>query len=173
MGCASRRAFLTSAAAVGAVALIGATATAAALQPDPVFAAIERHRRAYQDYMDNLGEDEIEALVPAARRRSSLIDAVHGNPDWQIEGDDPRWIAHVETAIRTGDEHENASVALVSSEVLSLTGVIALLEYVASVEAKDPEGWPLGLIDDNDKRHTWHFFLMEHVAAALTGMVRA
>lgn len=72
---------------------------------DPILAAIERHRRAYHDWMNGFGEDEIEAAVPQARRQSSLVDGLHGDPDWQVAEDDPRWIAHIETACRTGIGH--------------------------------------------------------------------
>ena len=111
--------------------------------------------------------------MPPERRQSSLVRALHGDPDWQVAGDDPQWIAHIETACRTCAEDEAAAIALVSSEILSLAGAVALLEYAASAEAKDPECWPRHLVDDNDKRRTWHFFLMEHVAAKLAGMVQA
>ena len=161
----TRRHFLTVAA--GAAVATAAPATAAPAEPDPIYATIERHRRAYQDYLDNVGEDEIEAAVPAEHRLSSLVGALHGRPDWQVPGDDPRWIAHVETAVRTSDELENAAIALVSSENLTLAGALALLQYAADVEAKDGDVWPCGLADDDDKQHSWHFFLMEQVAAAL------
>src|SRR5882757_3885718 len=92
----TRRRFLSQAAAVAA----GGAAVGMALPlpvsagdsgrvPDPIFAAIDRHRRAYQDYIDNLGEDEIEEAVPEERRRSNLVDAMFGEPDWQVAGDDP------------------------------------------------------------------------------------
>ena len=176
----TRRSFLAHAAAVAAGgAVLGAalplpvSAEASERVPDPILAAIDRHRRAYRDWMDNCGEDEIEAIVQPERRQSSLVAALHGNPDWQVAGDDPRWIAHIETACRTGAEDEAAALALVSSEILSLAGAVALLEYAASVEARGPEAWPLDLVDDNGKRRTWHFFLMEHAAAKLAGMVQA
>ena len=82
--------------------------------------------------MDSRGEDEIEDIVPHARRQSSLIGALHGDPDWQVAGDDPRWLAHIETTCRTGAEHEAAAMALVSLETLSLAGAVALLEWRAS-----------------------------------------
>ena len=61
--------------------------------------------------MDGMGEDEIEDLVPRERRQSNLIGAIHGDTDWQVAGDDPRWIAHIENAVRTGIEHEAATLA--------------------------------------------------------------
>jgi hypothetical protein len=173
----SRRGFLVQAAGVAA----GGAALGMALPlpvsagdsqrvPDPILAAIERHRRAYQDWMDNMGEDEIEDAVPSECRQSSLVGALYGDPDWQVAGEDPRWLAHIETACRTTTAREDAAIALVSFDTLSLAGVVALLEYVASVEAKDPESWP-DLADDDGSIRNWHFFLVERLAEALPGMV--
>lgn len=142
----------------------------AAEATDPIFAAIDRHRRAYQEWMDSHGEDEIEDAVPSERRQSTYYGAVHGDPDWRVEGDDPRWIAHIETAIRCGDEHTDASIALVSFETISLAGAVALLEYVASLEAKDPESWP-DLLDDDGKTRSWHYFLIAGLAETLCDLM--
>ena len=101
---------------VGA-ALTGTAIPAVAAGPaDPIFAAIERHRRAYKELNDNLGEDDIEAAVPEERRRSNIVAAIFGEPDWRVEGDDPRWIAHIETACRTHAENDDLAIALVSCE---------------------------------------------------------
>jgi len=142
-------------------------AAAAAAEPDLIFAAIERHRRAYQDWFNSLGEDEIEAAVPEKRRRSCLVAALHGDPNWRVPGDDPAWISHIETACRVTEEMEDASVELVSFDNISLPGAVALLSYAASVEAKDRDVWPTDMVDDDDKSRSWHFFLMEGIAAAL------
>jgi hypothetical protein len=91
---------------------LAVSAEASKRVPDPILAAIERHRIAYREWMDSHGEDEIEALVPEPRRQSSFCGALHGNPDWKVAGDDPRWIAHIDTACRAGAEHDEASRAL-------------------------------------------------------------
>jgi len=169
----SRRRFLAQAAGVAA----GGAALGMALPPpvsagdservpDPILAAIERHRRAYREWMAGFGEDEIEAAVPSSRRHSSLVDALHGHPDWQVEGDDPRWIAHIENACRTDNEHYLAAMELVSFDTISFSGAVALLEYVASVEAKDPEGWP-DFRDDDGRIRDFHYFLTSNLAACL------
>jgi hypothetical protein len=72
--------------------------------------------------------------------------------------DDPRWIAHIEAACRTYKGCDDSAIALASCDDLTVAGAAALLEYVASMEARDPETWPTDLVDDNDKRRTWHFF---------------
>jgi hypothetical protein len=152
-------------------AIAGTAIPPAAAEPnDPIFAAIERHRRAYRDWMDGMGEDEIEAAVPRERRQSSLHGGLFGGPDWQVAGDDPRWIAHIEDARRTSIEHEAAAMALVSFDAISLAGAVALLEYVASVEAKDPEAWPDFEVEDGRIRD-WHYFLTANLATALGAAV--
>jgi len=100
-------------------------------------------------------------------------------PKWATQdsprrrGDDPRWIAHIETACRTGIEHEAAAMALVSIDTISVSGAVALLEHVASIEAKDCGAWP-DLVDQEDgKSHSWHYFLIANLAAALTVGVAA
>jgi len=124
----SRRGFLARAAAVAASgAALGmalplpVSAETPERVPDPILEVIERHRRAYHAWMDGMGEDEIEARVPRERRQSNLIGAIHGDADWQVAGDDPRWIAHIENAVRTGIEHEAAALALVDFETISLS----------------------------------------------------
>lgn len=170
----SRRGFLAQAAVVAA----GGAALGVALPlpvaagspervPDPIYAAIERHRRAYQDWMDNLGEDEIEAAVPRELRKSDLVGALHGDSDWQVAGDDPRWIAHIETACRVDTENADAAIELVSFDSISLAGAVALLKYVATVEAKDPGAWPADLMTVDNVRRSWHFFLIDSLSRAL------
>jgi hypothetical protein len=161
---------LSRRAALAGLALLPAAGPAMAdSSADPIFAAIERHRRAYQEYMDNCGEDEIEALVPKEKRRSCMSGALHGEPDWQVAGDDPRWIAHIETVCRTSDEEEDAAIALLNSPNLSTASAAALLRHVMVQETKDCNCWEWhsDLYDDNDNRRSFYFFVMEKVADAL------
>jgi hypothetical protein len=59
------------------------------------------------------------------------------------------------------------AIALVSNDTLSLGGAVALLDHVASVEAKDPEAWPSDLVDDDGERRTWHYFLIANLSDCL------
>lgn len=172
----TRRGFLggtVAALAAGTAVNVAALATIhpAAAASDPILGAIERHRRAYQDWVDNLGTDEIEAAVPRERRQSNLVGALYDDPDWRVAGDDPRWIAHIETAVRTSREMDAASIALVSNDSLSLGGAVALLDYVAEFEAKDHEGWPANLVDGDGELQTFHYFLIENLAYCLSDLV--
>ena len=64
-------------------------------------------------------------------------------------------------------------MALVSIDTISVSGAVALLEHVASIEAKDCGAWP-DLVDQEDgKSHSWHYFLIVNLAAALTAGVAA
>ena len=69
-----------------------------------------------------------------------------------------------------GEAETDAAIALVSTENLSRDGALALLRYAKEMEAKDSGCWPDELYDDNDKRRTWHFFLMEQIAEALSSI---
>lgn len=170
----SRRGFLAKAAVVAAggaalgVALpLPVSAGSPERVPDPILATIERHRRAYRDWMDSYGEDELEDLIPEARMQSSLCKALYRDPDWKIEGDDPRWIAHIENACRTSAEHDEASIALVSFDTITVAGAAALLDYVKDHDAKDWESWPELEDPETGRLHSWHYFLAANLADAM------
>jgi len=105
--------------------------------------------------------------IPKECRKPSFHDAMFGDEEWRVPTDAPAWIAHIEEGCAAYKEEIDASIALVSSENLSRAGALALLQYAMEVEAKDSECWPDELYDDNGKRRTWHFFLMEKIAGAL------
>ncbi|MCK1447247.1 hypothetical protein IVB34_40185 [Bradyrhizobium sp. 2] len=138
----SRRAFLgTAVLAAAGAAFSAGDGLAVESEPDPIFAAIERHRAAYAAYDATLGEDELEAEIPFQLRQSSFHDAERGLPGWRVETDDPKWIAHIEDQGRTWREEQEAAAALVSTDDLSLAGAVALLAYARDREDRgDP--WP-------------------------------
>jgi hypothetical protein len=172
----SRRRFLVQAAGVAAGgAALGMAmplpAPAATPQgvPDPILAAIERHRAAFDAHTATLGEDELEAAILPERRLSAFYNARFGDADWRVETDDPAWIAHIEESCRAGDEEDAAAAALISVEDLSPAGAIALLNYALYHEERG-ESWP-NLEDESGKLRSWHFFLLELLAGALPGIV--
>lgn len=135
--------------------------------PDQVFAAIERHKLAYERHVASLGEDELEATIPQERRKSSFHDAMFAEEDWRVATDDPAWIAHIEESCSAYEAEIDAAIALVSTEDLTRAGATALLQYASDLEAKDRKCWPDELFDDDGKRRSWHFFLMKQVVSAL------
>jgi hypothetical protein len=104
----SRRAVLTGIATAPALAgstLTLAGATALSLRPDPIFAAIERHRATWAELNT---------------RCSALSDA--GTPEAEAELD------------RIMDADGEAAGELAGTEPMTLAGAIALLRYVAECD---------------------------------------
>jgi hypothetical protein len=54
------------------------------LAADPVFAAIEAHKRAYDELAVHIvREDQLCDAIPEDRRRSDHYECMEGNPDWK------------------------------------------------------------------------------------------
>ena len=164
-----RRAFLTSAAAVSAAAMIGTTA-AVALQPDPVFAAIEAHKAAVAATSAAVGlHSALDEKLPIEKCRSSVT-------AWGEEivaTDDARWIDAERAVMRSYHTQDDAACELVTVRATTLAGVLALLQYATAADV-DGMGWPTDLVSDDGKlTRSWHYFLAERVAATLAGMVQA
>jgi hypothetical protein len=111
--------------------------------------------------------DELEDTIPEEHRKSNFYDARFGDEDWRVPTDDPAWIAHFEESCAAHEAGNDAAIAPVSTENLTRAGAVGLLRYALELEATDSRCWPDGLVDDNNKRRSWHFFLMEKVAGAL------
>jgi hypothetical protein len=161
-----RRAFLTRAA--GTLVFAATAGTALGGTTDPIFAAIENHKAAYNNVSALVSEhSQLERILPHDKRQSR-VDV------WReeiVETDDPRWI-ETERAIHNAfDAETDASCVLVSICPTTIAGVIALLRYANAVD-KDGEAWPRELAsDDGTKTRSWHYFLIEVIAEALPGMV--
>ena len=159
----SRRTFLSTAvfAAAGA-ALSTGDGLAVESEPDPIFAAIERHRAAYAAYDATLGEDELEAEIPFRLRQSNFFDAQRSDPDWRVPTDHPDWISHIEESIRAQEEEQEAAAALLSTDDLSPAGAVALLAYARDREDRgDP--WP------DFEEGSWSYLMLRAVVEALGG----
>ena len=89
-----------------------------------------------------------------------------------METDDPRWI-ETERAIHNAfDAETDAACVLVSICPTTMAGIIALLRYA---NAADNDGGLAAQLqsDDGTKTRSWHYFLIEVVAEALSGLVSA
>lgn len=138
----SRRAFLETAIFAAASATLSAgDGLAVESKPDPIFAAIERHRAAYAAYDATLGEDELEERIPFELRQSSFFDAQRGDPDRRVPTDHPDWIAHIEESCRASLEEQEAASELLSTDDLSPAGAVALLAYARDREDRG-DSWP-------------------------------
>jgi hypothetical protein len=92
----SRRQLLLAGPAV-AVSLGAGTGIVGGALADPIFAAIEDHKRAYDAFAAYaVSNDKLCDVIPQDRRRSEHFDCMQGDPNWAKAGDDPAWIESVE-----------------------------------------------------------------------------
>lgn len=142
-------------------------ATSAAIAADPIFAAIEAHKAATVALDTEIKlHSRLERELPRERRRSSVT--AHGEEI--VETDDPHWVESERAVWRTYEAQDDAACELVSVQATTMAGVIALLQYAADADT-DGMGWPVDLQSDDGKlTRSWHYFLAESVAAAMTKM---
>jgi hypothetical protein len=145
---------------VGA-ATVATARPVAAVEPDPIFAAIEAHKAAYMVHEATVGrysdfERELQANDRLQRDRR--------HEDERQRGED------IEAAIdEAHDATTDAAVALVNIRPTTEAGLLALLSYAITADI-DGEVRPRSLDSDDSRDITrpWHFFLIENVAAAIT-----
>jgi hypothetical protein len=173
----SRRGFLVQAAAVTAAgAALGASlplpaSPAAAAQScdaeaDPIFAAIESHRRAVAAHGEAVGiENSLEESLPDEQRQSRM-------KVWEktiVETDDPSWIAAVQTRWEASESMDDLAIDLLNTEPTTVAGIEALLRYFADQE----EGlFPDNASDDDGSEETFGTYLVRHAADALRKIAR-
>jgi hypothetical protein len=130
MRTASRRAVLSGIASAPTLA-----ASALATEPNPVLAAIEGHRRAvvvFEAVIDEVRELE-DSILP--ERRTSIAMEPNCDADLEINpNDDPLWQDHCKRYQVTITELDNAAYGLCKVQLSSITGLVALCEYVTSRE---------------------------------------
>lgn len=167
----SRRGFLAQAAVAAAGGAAAGMAlplpvSAGALErvPDPILAAIERHKAAYVAHCAAVERHSVLENELPRELRQSLITV------WDteiIETDDPRWIQSERDTMACMDAADDIACELVSLEPTTIGGVIALLQYADDFEARGDE-WPDHLVDpETDKPGHWRRFLCRNVTAAL------
>lgn len=129
--------------------------------PDPVLAAIQAHKTAYDAYGAAIDRNEaVGASLPADKRRSN-------DNRWEeeiYETDDPRWIESEREVVRTSSEADRLAVGLLSIVPTTLIGLIAIVEY-AVVHDVDGVHWPDNLDDDDTqgRQRSWQHFLLQNV----------
>lgn len=142
---------------------------ASAAPIDPIFAAIERHKKAYQ------------LSMLAARIRSDTIDA-----SWHPEYDPVKRAAVMDAESSADDEADDAADALTSIRPTTMAGVLALIHYVEAFNAGafflEPDStetvsdWQSGPIfwpryeDDQDDVSMFGFAILANVRSALEAM---
>jgi hypothetical protein len=168
----SRRGFLAQAAVAAAAgaalgaslplpALPVASAQSSGVEADPIFAAIEAHRRAVATHDETVGtESVLEVGLPADRTRSRV-------KAWEetiVEGDDPRWVAAVRTRWNASELMDDVAIDLLNTQAATVAGVEALLRYFA---AQEDALFPEEVTDDDGSVVTFRSCLLRHAADAL------
>jgi hypothetical protein len=143
----TRRAMLAGAAALPALGAPGSLAAA----PDPIFAAIERYRKAYADEGAAIdAECELANLLPEDRSTWSW----HVSETRPPEGtqDAPEWIEVQLAQMRTGIEVGRAYARLVETVPTTAAGLVALTNFIKSEQEAgrglDCSVWT-GEVDEN------------------------
>jgi hypothetical protein len=173
----SRRGFLVQAAGVAAAgAALGAglplpassslTLPGLDAEADPIFAAIEAHRKAIAAHSEAVGtEGALEESLPDDQQRSVLT-------VWReeiVETDDPSWIAAVQTRWEASESMDDLAINLLNTEPTTVAGVDALLRYFADQE----EGlFPEKVNHDDGSEGAFGAFLVRHAADALRKIAR-
>jgi hypothetical protein len=168
----SRRGFLVQAAGVAAAgAAIGAglplpgpldaTAPSRATESDPMFAAIEAHRRAITAHGDAVSaESALEQSLPDDRRRSVIT-------MWEetiVKSDDPRWPAALRARSEASISMDDLAIELLNIEATTVAGIEALLRYFADQEEAL---FPDDVSNDDGSEETFGACLVRHAADAL------
>jgi hypothetical protein len=112
---------------------------------DPIFAAIEVHRRAENEFSAAVERlSELENELPKERRRSDVNMGVLAI----VSGDDPRWVEAQKTVVTTCKTTDEAATQLLNTRPTTLAGVVAVLRYAYDYERRGSE-FPGGY-DDGD-----------------------
>jgi len=143
----SRRSLVTSAAALPALAVLAIAST----EPDPIFAAIERHRSAYSEW-------------------SAAVEV------WSLLlSDDPRYPAAELATEEKSSLKADAVDDLVTIYPTTAGGVVALLKYYSEHASLDNGTyWPDFLDDETfDRDEGYGATLAHHAARALERIIRS
>jgi hypothetical protein len=128
----SRRTIVGAAASLPAASL---PAVAAALEPDPIYAAIEARKQTQQRHED----------FCVARRR---YQGSHRQPNGMLP-DDERNDWFEEQSMVASFAERDATISLFSTKPATIAGAVALLKYVLEIEIRDPDF--LEVSDDDDR----------------------
>jgi hypothetical protein len=173
----SRRHFLVQAAGVAAGgAALGAglplpasparPAQSSDAEADPIFAAIEAHRRAVAAHGEAVEiEMAVEESLPDNQTQSRMT-------VWRetiVETDDPSWVAAIRTRWETSNSMDDLAFDLLNTEPATVAGIEALLRYFADQEQ---EIFPEEVSHDDGSEGTFGAYLVRHAADALRKIAR-
>jgi hypothetical protein len=136
-------------------------------EPDPIFAAIERHKLAVAQYNRLCDQqDDLEDKIPREKRQTGE------HEDGQlviVETDDPRWVAFQQGMDEVTDAEIQAECDLVNVVPTSIAGVIAVLEYGDEIEEtigfREVYRYPAA--PDPKRGYSWHYCVSRNLAGYL------
>jgi hypothetical protein len=141
----SRRTLIAGAAVLSTTAAVATTVAVpsapAAAPPDPIFAAIERHKEAFRPSLE------------AARVKLNTVSA-----EWAENYDAAAHEAAEAAAVVTSEAEEDAANALTTIRPTTMAGILALIRYVAEFNAGAffLEPWPEDTVADwQSAPHLW------------------
>jgi hypothetical protein len=98
-------------------------------EPDPIFAAIKRHRAAVRSYLTSIDRrSTLRQIIPQARRRWEAGE----KPDRCTDA--PEWIGTNTALIEAAEELDKALEAVLSTAPTTIAGAADLLDYVSRKE---------------------------------------
>jgi len=165
----SRRGFLVQATAVAAAgaaigvglplpAPIAAPLQSSDAEADPIFAAIEAHRKAVAAHEKAVDlEMALEESLPDDQRQTVGKEEI-------VETDDPRWLAALRVVSAASNAMDDAAIDLVNIEPATVAGVEGLLRYFADDE---DNSFPDGVDRGDGSEETFGTYLARHAADAL------
>jgi hypothetical protein len=129
---------------------------ALATNDDPIFAAIEAHKAAFERVRGAVDiEYAIEAATPKGMRKN-----------------DQRYLEARKATSAAWESEGDAAIELLNVRPETMAGVVALLEYAVSAD-RDGETWPPELLaDDGESVRSWHHLVIQNLAEILPGLLR-
>ena len=152
------------------VATVGST-TAINADLDPIFAAIEAHRRAEVEFSGAVERlSDLENELPKERRRSEIKMGVLAI----VLQDDPLWIQLQRTVLAASKIADEAATQLLNTRPTTLAGVAAVLRYAYDFARRGLE-FPGGY-DDGDLSQCpwgveWSVYFHRNLAQAIEAMM--
>jgi len=153
-----------------AVATVASTAANNA-DLDPIFAAIDAHRRAEAEFSAALGRlSDLENELPEERRRSEIKMGVLAI----VLQDDPLWIQLQRTVLAASKIADEAATQLLNTRPTTLAGVAAVLRYAYDVERRGlefPSGYDDGDLSECPWGVQWSVYFHRNLAQAIEAMI--
>ena len=167
----SRRSMVAGLAAAAPALAVG-QASAQGSGTDPVFAAIDAHRRAAADHAASVDTVvTLEESLPETSRQWIVSDDALVPP--ADNSDDPRWIAAQNAILKTGEALDKAAWALIDdAPPKTVAGAAALLGY-AHEFAVSGQHWPTSAGEGAAETESWNSELHRVVAESLAGNASA